>query len=162
MTITIDLDTQLPSNLYAEWYYHRGIGLMHQGNLEVGDTVYEFPVCKLPDEEILFKSKHGDVIFDPEIYLSPFAFRNKIFTYYDCFVLESSEEPNAVHDCKLFKRDGMLYSSVKCIKPMSGRRDIVISDIPTNLELTLVHENGEEEVIPESELHNIIPPYRDI
>lgn len=161
MTITIDLETELPADVYLEMFGDRGLGLMQQHRMSVGDTIYEFPVWRLPEgEQVIFKSaKFGDITFDNKI--SDYAKRNGVFTSFDRFVMETEDEPIGAYDYRLVERDGKLYSSVKCIRPVFGNRiGITVATIPDDISLTIVRENGTEEVIPEGELKNVIPLYQ--
>ena len=161
MTITINLETELPVGVYLELFGDRGLGLMIQNPVNVDDTIYEFPVWRLPEgEEVIFRSaKFGDIAFDNNV--SDYAKRNRVFTSFDRFVMETEDEPIGAYDYKLIERDGKLYSTVKCIRPYLGNRvGITVPTIPDDITLTIVRENGAEEVIPEGELSNVIPLYQ--
>jgi hypothetical protein len=157
MTHVLLIDDILPEHIEIDTYEGKGWGLKTTKLIKAGEIVYDFPVCKLPENNVRVLSVFGEKIIDPGVYLSKFAIIHKIFPYWDCFI-NHSDAPNAVHDFKFKIKNNRIYSNLVATEDINPGDEILInySLIANPDQVSLCDESGILKQCSSSELSKLL------
>jgi hypothetical protein len=122
----IYIDRYKPSHVGVRHYEEKGLGIITYDDIRPGELIYEFPICKMPEEDITIVSSAGYTNFIPHKHLCDFAIKYNIFPYWDC-LLNHGDKPNAFHDYKFESKNGRIFSKLYAMKYIKAGEEILIN-----------------------------------
>ena len=122
----IFIDKILPNGIQINNFPQKGWGLIIKKDFKKNEIIYNCPIEKFPNGEIVIISKtFGEKKIDKNIHLGELERRYNIICHYDCF-LNHDNLPTAYHDISILISDNKAYITLKATKDIKSGSELTI------------------------------------